>query len=189
MKKKKELLGYIIFWKQGAIVRKLFQKTKADIERFIKLRNLQNKEKMIRPVYKTTFQNPAQKNQVKVKRGYKTSMPGVSVRKIPRSKKYRVRVDGRIAAQGTTKKKAFAQARLLRGLQHGMIPRKNPADYRPKKPIEIYGRLLRIEAKKGPGHVCDSDCKKANHAYYHDFSRHAKVYGMPDGSLRITDKT
>jgi hypothetical protein len=128
---------------------------------------------------------------MKIKRTheYKTSIPGVTVRKIPRSLKYRVRVDGRIASQGTTKKKAFSQARFLRGLQHGMIPRKNPTDYRPKKPVEIYGLLLRMEAIKGPGHVCDSDCKKAKHTYYHDFSRHARVYGMPDGSLRITDKT
>ena len=125
----------------------------------------------------------------KIRHKYKTSIPGVTVRKIPRSLKYRVRVDGRIASQKTTKKKAFAQARFLRGLKHGMITRKNPGDYRSRKPLEIYGRLLRIEAQKGSGHVCDAKCKAANHCYFHDFSRHARVYGMPDGSLRITDKT
>ena len=112
----------------------------------------------------------------------------VRVRKLPGGG-YRVTHDGKVSAARTTKKRATAQARLLRGVKHGMIPRKNPAVHRPAKPMEIYGRLLRIEAQKGPGHVCDAQCKKANHCYYHDFSRHARVFGMPDGSLRITDKT
>ena len=82
----------------------------------------------------------------------------------------------------------------IRGLKAlgfaGKKKRKNPVTvHSPLKPVEIYGRLLRIEAQKGPGHVCDAKCKAAGHRYFHDFSKHAHVYGMPDGSLKIVDKT
>ena len=77
---------------------------------------------------------------------------------------------------------AVSRATLF-GLAKKQIKR-NP----PKGAREIYGRLLRIEAQKGRGHVCDAACKKANHCYFHDFSRHARVFGLPDGSLWITDK-
>jgi len=151
----------------------------------------------------------------------------VTVRRLPGGG-YRVTDNGKVTAFNTTKKKAFAQADLLRGIQHGMkirknqkghakiygkifgkvknpawiIPgiraarvaskpkRKNPVSvHSPSRPVEIYGRLLRIEAQKGPGHVCDAKCKAAGHRYYHDFSKHAHVYGMPDGSLKIVDRT
>lgn len=49
----------------------------------------------------------------------------------------------------------------------------------------VYHRLLKIEAKKGPGHRCDAACKRADHSYFHDFGPGAVVYGMPDGSLKI----
>ena len=141
----------------------------------------------------------------------------VSVRKLAGGG-YRVTDNGKVTAFRTSKKKAFEQAALLRGVQHGMKIRKNPKAHKknpawlvpglkalgfagkkkrknpvtvhsPLKPVEIYGRLLRIEAQKGPGHVCDAKCKAAGHRYFHDFSKHAHVYGMPDGSLKIVDKT
>lgn len=58
--------------------------------------------------------------------------------------------------------------------------RRNPGG----KPV-IYHRLLRIEARKGPGHRCDAGCKKANHSYFHDFNAGAVVYGNPDGSVLV----
>jgi len=47
------------------------------------------------------------------------------IRKLPHSSKYRVYNDGKIVAKSTTKKKAEAQIRLLRGIEHGTLkPRK-----------------------------------------------------------------
>jgi len=37
---------------------------------------------------------------------------------------YRVSTPGGVKAKHTTKEKAEAQARLLRGVEHGMVPRK-----------------------------------------------------------------
>ncbi|MCI0618947.1 hypothetical protein L0244_38735 [bacterium] len=54
-----------------------------------------------------------------------------------------------------------------------------------QKPVLIYGKVQRIEAIKTQPHVCDSDCKKHGHRYYHDFKSNPKMYGMPDGSLLI----
>ena len=51
----------------------------------------------------------------------------VTVRKLPGKSRYRVYDAGRVTARSTTKKKAQAQARLLRGVAHGMTPRRNPA--------------------------------------------------------------
>jgi hypothetical protein len=48
----------------------------------------------------------------------------VKIRKLPHSSKFRVWNDGKIVAKKTTKKKAEAQSRLLRGLEHGMKLRK-----------------------------------------------------------------
>lgn len=44
--------------------------------------------------------------------------------KLPNSNRYRVYDGDRIAAKSTTKEKAEAQVRLLRGIAHGMTPRK-----------------------------------------------------------------
>ena len=48
----------------------------------------------------------------------------VRIRKLPSKNKYRVYDGNEIAAYGTSKKKAEAQARLLRGISHGMKLRK-----------------------------------------------------------------
>lgn len=44
----------------------------------------------------------------------------IKIRKLPNSRKYRVYDGKKIAAKATTKEKAEKQARLLRGLAHGM---------------------------------------------------------------------
>jgi len=48
----------------------------------------------------------------------------VKMRKLPRSSMYRVWNDKKVVAKRTTKKKAEAQAKLLRGIEHGMKLRK-----------------------------------------------------------------
>lgn len=45
----------------------------------------------------------------------------VVIRKLP-SGKFRVKVGRRTTAKSTTKKKAMAQARLLRAIEHGWTP-------------------------------------------------------------------
>lgn len=44
--------------------------------------------------------------------------------KIRKVNGFRVSTPGGVKAKHTTKKKAEAQARLLRGIEHGMVPRK-----------------------------------------------------------------
>lgn len=66
----------------------------------------------------------------------------VSVRRLP-SGKYRVRHGGKVSAYATTEKKAKAQARLLRGLEHGMVPRSNPG-----KLLEFHTRMMTAAANK-----------------------------------------
>jgi hypothetical protein len=95
--------------------------------------------------------------------------------KIPRNP---VKTPGGVKAYSTTRKRAKAQARLLRGIEHGMVPRKNP-------PVEIYGTVKEIIAQKGPGHECDSACKRAGHTYRHKFTQGGPILGNEDGSLTI----
>lgn len=47
----------------------------------------------------------------------------VRMKKLPHSSKYRVYDGDKIVAQRTTKEKAEAQVRLLRGIAHGMKTR------------------------------------------------------------------
>lgn len=51
--------------------------------------------------------------------------------------------------------------------------------------VEIYDCIKEIIAKKGPGHKCDAECKRAGHTYRHTFSGHSGVFGNPDGSITI----
>lgn len=44
--------------------------------------------------------------------------------KVTKVNGFRVTHGGKVSAKSTTKKKAEAQARLLRGIEHGMVPRK-----------------------------------------------------------------
>ena len=48
----------------------------------------------------------------------------VRMKKLPNSTKYRVYDGDKIVAKRTTKEKAEKQVRLLRGIAHGMKPRK-----------------------------------------------------------------
>lgn len=48
----------------------------------------------------------------------------VRIRKLPNQNRYRVYDGNRIAAKSTTKKNAERQARLLRGVSHGMKVRR-----------------------------------------------------------------
>lgn len=66
------------------------------------------------------------------------------------------------------------------------VRKSNPSNATKTK---IYGRILRIEAQKTQPHICDAECKRANHCYFHDFTtKNAMIFGMPDGSLRIQTK-
>lgn len=60
----------------------------------------------------------------------------------------------------------------------------NPAES--KKLVRIYGRVIRIVAKKTGHHEhCDAECKRCGHEYVHDFKAGAVMYGQPDGSILI----
>lgn len=51
-------------------------------------------------------------------------MSPVKIRKLPNKNRYRVSDSKHVHAKSTTKKKAEAQARLLRGVSHGMEVRR-----------------------------------------------------------------
>lgn len=52
--------------------------------------------------------------------------------KIPNRRKYRVINDGKVVAKGTSHKKALAQARLIRAVDHGWMPTKRITPRTPK---------------------------------------------------------
>ncbi len=51
--------------------------------------------------------------------------------------------------------------------------------------VLIYSDVIRIIARKGQRHICDAECKRKNHTYFHDFTPGSKIYGLPDKSLLI----
>lgn len=53
--------------------------------------------------------------------------------KIKKVDGYQVSHGGKVSAKGTTKKKAQAQANLLRGIEHGFEPTGRPARYKKGK--------------------------------------------------------
>ncbi len=61
----------------------------------------------------------------------------------------------------------------------GMKPISNP------RRVLIYSDVIRIIARKGQRHICDAECKRKNHTYFHDFTPGSKIYGLPDKSLLI----
>jgi hypothetical protein len=48
----------------------------------------------------------------------------IKVRKLPNKSKWRVSHGGKVSAKSTSKTKAEKQARLLRGVSHGMVLKK-----------------------------------------------------------------
>jgi len=56
----------------------------------------------------------------------------------------------------------------------------------PRGAVKIYGRCLRIEAVKLRAHTYDGKPTPGGQKYFHDFTtKHAMIYGLPDGSLLI----
>lgn len=73
-------------------------------------------------------------------------------------------------------------------LRHSRKPAMNaPRKRTQKNPkgVLIYGQVQCIYAKKTQNHICDDECKKHGHRYYHKFSSKPKMYGLPDGTLLI----
>lgn len=68
------------------------------------------------------------------------------------------------------------------GRSYGKTYQQNP------KGTLIYGQVNRIVATKTQNHICDAECKRHGHRYYHDFSSKPQMYGLPDGSLLIKSK-
>jgi hypothetical protein len=81
--------------------------------------------------------------------------------------------------------------REIKGRYYVMKPRKttlrrvaNPPQR--KKLVRIYGRVVRVIAKKTGAHRnCDAECKRCHHEYFHDFKSGAVMYGQPDGTILI----
>ena len=58
----------------------------------------------------------------------------------------------------------------------------------PGKPVLIYQNVDRIYATKKQSHICDDECKKSGHRYFHDFKSKPRMYGLPNGDLLITSR-
>lgn len=69
------------------------------------------------------------------------------------------------------------QIRKVLATPKGKLP--NP------KPVLIYGSVDRIYATKTQEHICDAECKRNGHRYFHNFKTHPKMYGLPDGSILL----
>lgn len=65
---------------------------------------------------------------------------------------------------------------------------KSVGGQRNPKHVLIYGNVTRVYAQKTQDHICDDDCKKHGHRYYHEFSSKPKMYGLPNGDLLITTR-
>jgi hypothetical protein len=58
----------------------------------------------------------------------------------------------------------------------------------PKRGTLVYSQVNRIIATKTQEHVCDAECKRHGHRYFHDFTSRPKMYGLPNGDLLITTR-
>ena len=89
-------------------------------------------------------------------------------------------------AMNVRRKGARISSRVIRKVDVGRklkVAKSNPA-----QPVLIYDEVIQILARKGQSHICDADCKRKNHTYYHDFESSPRMYGMPDKSILITHK-
>jgi hypothetical protein len=59
------------------------------------------------------------------------------------------------------------------------------AKHNPGEAVLIYGSVDRIYATKTQEHICDAECKRNGHRYFHNFKTHPKMYGLPDGSILL----
>lgn len=83
----------------------------------------------------------------------------------------------------TQETKQSAVARSVKYQHKGpQVGLKNP------RGVLIYGKVNRIIATKLQKHICDAECKKHGHRYFHDFTSRAKMYGLPNGDLLITTR-
>jgi hypothetical protein len=52
--------------------------------------------------------------------------------------------------------------------------------------VEIYPRIMAIEARKRPGHDnCTAQCERNRHLFRHKFTTASPIVGLPDGSILI----
>lgn len=51
--------------------------------------------------------------------------------------------------------------------------------------VVIYSDVVRIIARKGQKHICDAECRRKDHTYYHDFTPGSKIVGLPNKKLLI----
>ncbi len=65
--------------------------------------------------------------------------------------------------------------------------KKHTLQHNPKR-VLIYARVNRIIATKTQKHICDAECKRHGHRYFHDFTSRPKMYGLPNGDLLITTR-
>jgi len=68
------------------------------------------------------------------------------------------------------------------------VKRHNKKGSKNPKATLIYGTVNRIIATKTQKHICDAECKRHGHRYYHDFASKPQMYGLPDGSLLIKSR-
>lgn len=80
--------------------------------------------------------------------------------------------------------KRYKTASYVKGYNYG-VRMKRLGISNPRKRVLIYSDVVRIIARKGQNHICDAECKRKNHTYYHDFTPGSKIYGLPDKSLLI----
>lgn len=83
---------------------------------------------------------------------------------------------------------AFEQRRQARRLGPSVQAEEMPDWVLDNPPVEIYPAtrgVLLVGMKKGPGHPCDAECKRAGHRYRHRFPEAVRVIGRGDGSVLL----
>ena len=163
-KKNPAVIGYVIYWKQGAIRRHIFVKTIPEAREFIAIRKLKNY---------SVWEQPDNKL---ISIEMKNPLTPVETKNLKRE----AAIHGRIG--GTPKKRSY-----YRGIAEGMLDAAEQYGMNP--PVQIYSDVLEIVARKGPRHNCDAACKRAGHTYRHKFTKAGtEVLGNRDGSITLRNK-